>query len=292
MRVVIISVLFLSGCYNMKESNVRTEKSVEIEEYAVDSAVSVVAQEEDKAEAEMYQDASEKSYSGKGSFDGGVAMEDKSEAKPPKPNPKPHSPNNLHIPQVEQAEEIAQDTLVIERDNGMGFITYYIPDTMKVGVEFKVNLRIGKKNSVSISAGLPSTSVKREIRVGKTMQAVIKQTSPDSDFKISELNTAIQTVENDTSFTTWEWSIIPLKSGKHGLKLVVVIKEDNLTKDIPVYEDNIYVYSSPLYDIKKFVGDNWKEFGSGAMSMVVIPLVVWWYNKRKKKNDEEEKPEV
>ena len=292
MRVVIISLLFLSGCYNMKESN-RVDKSVKIED-AVDSAVATApasSQEEDQMK--IYEEkitvdksAAKDKFNGSGG-DGGVVMEDKSEARPPVPNPKPH--NALHAPVL--IAPAAQDTVVVEDDNGRGFITYYIPDTMKVGVEFKVNLRIGKKNSVSISAGLPSTSVKKEIRVGRTMQAIIEQTAPDSsDFKIDALNTAIQSIENDTSFTTWEWSIVPLRSGKHGLKLVVVIKENNLTKDIPVYEDNIYVYSSPFYSAKHFITENWKYF----MSSMIIPVIGWWFNKRRKKKQdepEEDKPE-
>ena len=76
---------------------------------------------------------------------------------------------------------------------------------------------------------------------------------------------------------------MPLKSGKQGLKLTVVIK-DGLTKDIPVYERDIIVQSSPVYSIKNFFSDNWELFVSG----LAFPLILLWFKRRKKKENEDE----
>jgi hypothetical protein len=61
--------------------------------------------------------------------------------------------------------------------------------------------------------------------------------------------------------------------------LVVTIKEDNLTKDIPVYEDKIYIQASPLFTIKGFFIQYWQY-----LLGVVGTVFAWWYtNMRRKK---------
>lgn len=188
--------------------------------------------------------------------------------------------------------EYAFDTLVAAptidvNESNIGAVAYYVPPKMKVGEKYKINLRISKKLSKMLSAGLPDSAVVKPIRIGRTMSAVITDASPDEkSFEIQPLNTAVQSIENDSSYTIWEWSIMPIKSGEHRLKLSIVIREADLVKDIPVYEDNIQIEASPIFTAGKFVTDNWKEIGSGFMSSIAIPLVVWWWNKRKKKKNE------
>lgn len=159
----------------------------------------------------------------------------------------------------------------------MGYLTYYIPDTMKVGTEYKVQLRISKHNTVEFHMNMDTSSVRKQIRVGSSMET--KLIDVDNVFEISTTNTPIQTIENDSSYTEWVWYVTPQKGGRHLLKLVVVIKENNLTKDIPVYEDKIYIQASPLFTIKGFFIQYW-QYLLGVLGTVFA----WWYtNMRRKK---------
>ena len=180
---------------------------------------------------------------------------------------------------------VAMDTIVVSNPDApnLGVITYYVPDTMKVGTEYHINLRIARYLSASISEGMPSASVTQPIRVGGTMKAVIKETDPAQNaFKIDTLSTGTQTIEKDSSFTTWEWTVMPLKSGKQGLKLTVVIKDNGLTKDIPVYERDIIVQASPGYSVKTFFSNNWELFVSG----LAFPIILLWFKRRKNKKED------
>lgn len=159
----------------------------------------------------------------------------------------------------------------------MGYLTYYIPDTMKVGTEYKVQLRISKHNTVEFHMNMDTSSVKKQIRIGSSMET--KLIDVDNVFEISTTNTPIQTIENDSSYTEWVWYVTPQKGGRHLLKLVVVIKENNLTKDIPVYEDKIYIQASPLFTIKGFFTQYWQY-----LLGVAGTVFAWWYtNMRRKK---------
>ena len=215
--------------------------------------------------------ANSSKFDGKGNFNGGV--------------------HHIQVGDKNGAANYFDTVAVVKvtdvNENNIGAVAYYVPPKMKVGEKYKVNLRISKKLSKMLSAGLPDSAVVNSIRVGRTMSAVITDADPDKgSFEIQALNTAVQSIENDSSYTIWEWSIMPLKSGEHRLKLSIVIKEADLVKDIPVYEDNIQIEASPIFTAEKFVTDNWKEIGGGFMSSIAIPLVVWWWNKRKKKKNE------
>lgn len=166
----------------------------------------------------------------------------------------------------------------------LGAISYYVPGTMKVGYTYKVSLRISKKQTPFLTIGQPPNVKVRAVRVGKTMSAVLKDQSPEQNsFKIQELNSAVQTIEDDSSFTTWEWSVMPIASGQQKLKMVIVIKEAGLVKDIPVYEDEITVLSSPVYSAKKYLGQYWQWI----VSTIAIPFIIWLFGRKKKKKENE-----
>jgi len=169
------------------------------------------------------------------------------------------------------------DSHIIMSGPSMGYITYYIPDTMKVGLKYKIQLRISKHNTVEFHMNMDTNSVKKQIRVGSTMET--KLIDVDNVFEINTTNTPIQTVENDSSYTEWVWYLTPQKGGRHLLKLVVVIKENDLTKDIPVYEDKVFIQSSPVYSTKGFFTKYW-QYILGTIGTIFT----WWYaNMRKKK---------
>lgn len=181
---------------------------------------------------------------------------------------------------------VSADTIKhIEKASDLGVIAYYVPDTMKVNVEYRATLRISKKCSQNIIVGFSDTSlvITKEIRVGDKMEVkLIETNSSVENFKITTLSSEVQNIENDTTYTTWEWSIRPTKSGVHKLKMIVVIKGDNFSKDIPVYENDIYIKSSPGFVIKTFLEKNWEWI----MGTLVIPFIIFLWRSRKKKEEE------
>ena len=198
------------------------------------------------------------------------------------PSPKPEfQPQKITTPADESSRPVA-DTVVlnVEPKINIGGIAYYIPPTMKVGVVYVVRLRISRFISKSLSDGLPDRAVVAPIRVGGSMSAELTDESPDTaSFDIKRLNTAVQSVENDSSFTTWEWSLMPIRSGNQKLKLMVVIKTADLTKDIPVYEDSINVAASIPFTVKNWVKGNYRWLWTTTL----MPFIVWWWKRRKKK---------
>jgi len=171
-------------------------------------------------------------------------------------------------------------------EDELGTIAYNIPDTMKVGVEYLVRLRISKKMSNSLTFGLGGGNnnnlTVRNIRVGNTMEVKLVETnSSEENFKINSLSSGVQSVEDDSSYTTWEWSVRPVKSGLHKLKMIVVIKGEGFTKDIPVYEDDIYIQSSTRFFVSQFVIKNWQWLAGS----IIIPLIVFFWKRKDKKED-------
>ena len=169
--------------------------------------------------------------------------------------------------------------------DGLGVIAYNVPDTMQIGREYIVKLRISKKYSKSLTIGLVDNSgdlVVSDIRVGNTMEVkLIETNSSVGSFSITSLSSGIQSIENDSSYTTWEWSVRPVKGGLHKLKMVVVIKGENFTKDIPVYEDEIYIQNSYIFVINNFVSKNWQWL----CGSIIIPLIVFLWKRREEKKD-------
>lgn len=181
------------------------------------------------------------------------------------------------------------DNSEIKNRDDLGAIAYNIPDTMNVGVEYIVSLRISKKMSRNLTIGLVGDTNKlvvRNIRVGSTMGVkLIETNSSEESFKITALSSGIQNIEDDSTFTSWEWSIRPIKSGFHKLKMIVVIKGDDFTKDIPVYEDEIYIQNSSIFIVKNFISKNWQWLGGS----IIIPLIIFFWKRREDKKGEKEK---
>jgi hypothetical protein len=205
-----------------------------------------------------------------------------------------HLSKKIKIGKIEEikAVPVCKKIKDINNPDDLGVLVYKIPDTMKVGSQYQVRLRISKFMTREIQIGLTtdddtSTSgvIKANIRIGTTMKAELKEVDSGSkSFEITQLSSGEQIVDKDSSFTTWEWNIKPVKSGSHRLKMFVVIKEGELSKDVPVYEDNIYIRAYLPYTLKIFWSDNWQYI----LSTLIIPFIVFLWNNRRKKRKKKE----
>lgn len=160
-----------------------------------------------------------------------------------------------------------------------GNIIYNIPDTMTYDKVETVILRITQTNEIEmISSGFryPERSILiKNIRVSPLMTAELIDPSPEkSNFIIKEINTKEQNIETE-GYTEWQWTIKPIKSGTHGLKLLIKVRTDNGLKDIPVFDKDIYVYAKP----SAWIVDFWNKYWQWIMSTVLIPIFVFLYKK-------------
>ena len=171
-----------------------------------------------------------------------------------------------------------------------GVIAYAVPDSMVVGVQSKVKVRISKEQDtqllifgdkkIPIADGKEKTTITIEsVRVAPEMSA--KLISLDSAIKTHLTSSLTQDIE-DKGYTEWEWEITPLSAGSHELKLIVsVISEDHIPKDIVVFDRTIETHSNFSFSAMEFIHNYWHY----AMATFIIPIFSWWWKKREKRTE-------
>ena len=162
-----------------------------------------------------------------------------------------------------------------------GKLIYSIPDTMKLGTIYTINIRIKKNiNNVKIIDSLYKQKV-IDIKVNNLMEVVVIDPSPteSKNFNILKQNSDKQLIEDD-NYTEWIYSVQPLKSGNLKLNIIVsIIKDDNLKQ--VVYFNSTYVQSNTAVVVKTF----WEKYWQWLLSTIIIPFIVFIYKSRK--NNEE-----
>ena len=171
-----------------------------------------------------------------------------------------------------------------------GMLAYSIPEDLVVGEYFAVKVRISKsKNKTGIVFGNRGITIYENdinsivslelIDIKPVMSAQLL--GDDSRFKISSLSSDYQSIEGD-DYAEWDWRILPLKSGKNYLKLLIRVKSkvDDSYKDITIFDRKILVKPNIKYTIINWIKDYWQYISSS----ILIPLFTWWWaNRRKKK---------
>jgi len=170
----------------------------------------------------------------------------------------------------------------------------HIPDTMEVGKMATATVKITQslndsvllKNEKRDQFKLDSFSVSSRVLVTLTDAA------GGDNFKIQALNTEEQIVDKNTS-REWKWKVLPLKKGdKNALELrvstIVKDKQGSGPVDVPVFEKTIFVKTTMVKTIWKFVTENWQWL----IVTIFLPLWAWFrgsYLKRTGKPTETEK---
>lgn len=171
-------------------------------------------------------------------------------------------------------------------DTNTGWIAYSVPEKAKVAKSFSVKVRISKKSNGQNKAVLilgqedpinnseyPSIATIEDIRVFGQMSAELRA---DTEwFTIVPLSTTTQDIDS-LSYTEWEWSVTPKKSGESPLKLVIKIKE--LNKDIVVFNKTIGIKSNVGQGVESFFSKYWQWL----MTTIIIPIFIYFWNKKKK----------
>ena len=182
------------------------------------------------------------------------------------------------------------DDIDYKSNDKKGMLAYSIPDDLVVGEYFTVKVRISKsKNKTGIIFGNRGITIYENdinsivslelIDIKPVMSAQLL--GDDSRFKISSLSSDYQSIEGD-DYAEWDWRIMPLKSGKNYLKLLIRVKSkvDDSYKDITIFDRKILVKPNIKYTIINLIKDYWQYISSS----ILIPLFTWWWaNRRKKK---------
>lgn len=182
------------------------------------------------------------------------------------------------------------DDIDYKSNDKKGMLAYSIPDDLVVGEYFTVKVRISKsKNKTGIIFGNRGITIYENdinsivslelIDIKPVMSAQLL--GDDSRFKISSLSSDYQSIEGD-DYAEWDWRIMPLKSGKNYLKLLIRVKSkvDDSYKDITIFDRKILVKPNIKYTIINWIKDYWQYISSS----ILIPLFTWWWaNRRKKK---------
>lgn len=169
------------------------------------------------------------------------------------------------------------------KDIKIGNVLYLTPDTMIVLIESKVIVRISKdKNVENITSDLSGKANIVPINITNKMEVKLIDPSSDKDpsFTIKSVNKSEQEVDDET-YTEWEFTVVPLKKGKHELKLVISIFRDGVSKE-QVWSDTIEVKSN----VSKKVLTFWEEYWQWLMTTFIIPIFLFFWKRRNGKKED------
>ena len=161
--------------------------------------------------------------------------------------------------------------------NKNGQLMYSIEDTMKLGINYKVVVRIlNGKNRTEITSGVKSSAVVEDIKTSSTME--VEMVDPDKAFNITSSNSQIQVVDS-LEYTEWIFIVKPILSGSHPLTITSSIIQENGKKE-KTYSKDIFVKSNVVVSVKGF----WATYWQWLFSTIIIPFVIWLYKNKKSKD--------
>jgi len=130
--------------------------------------------------------------------------------------------------------------------------------------------------------GLPGAGPirNRDVNVGSDLMANLS--GDKEDFQISRVgdDDGKRTLATGT-FAEWQWDVLPLRSGKKTLSLVlyVLLQDENRPLEVKTYDETIEVEVSPMYTVVQWV----KAYGpyTGLTVPVIIGFVWRTIHRRK-----------
>lgn len=163
----------------------------------------------------------------------------------------------------------------------LGNVIYQTPDTMILLVESRVIVRIskGKLDTNQMSQDLNGDVNVVPINVTSKMEVKLVDPSPESSpsFDIKSVNKSEQVIEDEV-YTEWDFTVIPLKTGLHELKLVIsIIKGDRIKEQ--TWSDTIKVKNN----VPKKVLSFWEKYWQWLLTTIIIPIIVYFWKKREEK---------
>lgn len=201
------------------------------------------------------------------------------------PPTKSQGKQSTSVIKVKHIDEEVINEEIEENQITKGSLSYSISDTMEIGKTYDVELRISRLIRKSISEGFIDAEEVKTISTSGNMEVLLFDPDPEKDdpvFIIKTLTNATQFLEGDTSFTTWMWTVKPLRQGEHRLKLIINIIKDGNKKSITVFEQDVKIKATSdswIYKIRKWWRSNWEW----SFSVLILPFIGWWWKRREDK---------
>jgi hypothetical protein len=201
---------------------------------------------------------------------------------------KPQSEGQTSIEKIDGGNDTQNDIpSMIEAELkklSVGKMLYNIPEEMKAGIKERVVVRIASSVTTDLEQGVKGKGkpVEEQIKVGSLMTVKLH----GDNFEIKPITNEEQVVTK-TGFTEWSWDVLPLKSGKQNLSLVVSVrlKIPNFgeeKKDYPVFDKQINVKVNFLYTAMLFLKNNWQFFAGPLFTGIVGFYLKGWLEAKKK----------
>lgn len=172
---------------------------------------------------------------------------------------------------------------VLQSQLTSGAIAYEVPDTIKMGKEYQVKLRIDNKISEALTEGLGEKYTLKIIDVSQTMKAELS----GDGFRIDTTYSSSTQLRKFDKPTVWKWGITPVSGGTNILKMkiVCILKREGFsdeTYDIVTYTDTIKVAVNPTFIAGRFWENNWKTIIGFIISSGVMTWIIGFILKKKK----------
>lgn len=168
----------------------------------------------------------------------------------------------------------------------VGKMLFKIPAEMKVGITERIIVRIASSVTADLQSGLKGkgTPTQEQIKVGPLMKVQLA----GETFDIKPLTHEEQVV-SQKEFTEWNWDVMPKKSGKQLLTLVVTVRlkipnYGEEKKAYPVFDRQIDVKVNPFYTVWAFIKSNWQFFVGPIFTGLMGYYLKGWLETKKKRS--------
>jgi len=193
------------------------------------------------------------------------------------PNPPPsRSPTTRPSEPVPTDDEILERAL---RELKKGTMAYNTPERMKTGQTAHVTARIASDSVIAqaLMLGLPVNQDTKAVSTPISTRMKMKLTG--ADFDIVPLSSEEQIVGGDVP-TTWEWDVVPKRSGKLRLHLAAIVVLHSVSKDFTTVDKEIIVQVDPVGEAENFVKQYWQWILT-TVGTVVGAAWAWWRRRKK-----------
>lgn len=167
-----------------------------------------------------------------------------------------------------------------------GKLIFQPTQTMRQGVSYLVEARVGRGASADLTKDLEGSNFKIENTKASCKVAMLLTSQEESAFNIRKSPPDRQEDQYilADSYAQWQWNVLPKKSGTLHLRIYVAPVLyvngifDGMERYVPLAPRVITVTPDYVFAIRSNLEDHWSIY-SVVMNAVAIPLVLWGIKK-------------
>lgn len=186
---------------------------------------------------------------------------------------------DIRYDKYDNSSKTHETTVPSRKDFNFGRLVYQVPEKMKLFKTYSVSVRINRDTTDDfIFKELDSSIPVRDTVIKTSSVMTVEVIDPDAEksFDIVKNNDVLQLVDT-IDYTEWVFNVMPLKSGKHSLHIVVSVIRDGQKKQ-KVYAKDVVIAVNPIGSFRRWWSKNWQW----SFVVIIIPLAKWYYDKKKK----------